>query len=255
MNKIKRILPILIVILFVYIYYQFITIDKNDILMSPSVTNWFGTDSEGNDILIVIIESLFYELLTVIICLPIIYFLSIFIGHLLSKSKKQIINDLIQNILHFWITLPIILIALFLLIIIGSSQLNAISVIIFIFIPSQSLYIYNQIFDAKKEPFVLAKLSYGFSQNHIFWKHIFPFIRSSSINYSLSRIPEIIMLNISLNFMGLATQPPHHSFGRVLFDGLSFMFSAWWIWLFPVLFISLLYLLLINKIKYWTKDV
>jgi len=52
------------------------------------------------------------------------------------------------------------------------------------------------------------------------------------------------MMNLALNFLGLGVQPPMSSFGRMLFDGLSFMFSAWWMWVFIILWIFILFSLI-----------
>ena len=55
------------------------------------------------------------------------------------------------------------------------------------------------------------------------------------------------MMDLAFNFWGLGVQPPHSSFGRMLFDGLSFMFSAWWMCVFAVILVILLFVL-INSI-------
>ena len=71
--------------------------------------------------------------------------------------------------------------------------------------------------------------------------HLIPFIFKKYNNYTFARIPEIIMMNLALNFLGLGIKEPYTSLGRMLFDGLSFMFSAWWIWVIPTLIIILLF--------------
>jgi ABC-type dipeptide/oligopeptide/nickel transport system permease subunit len=60
-------------------------------------------------------------------------------------------------------------------------------------------------------------------------------------------MPEILMMDLAFNFLGLGVQQPNSSFGRMLFDGLSFMFAAWWMWVFVIILVSLLFIL-INEI-------
>ena len=97
-------------------------------------------------------------------------------------------------------------------------------------------------------------MSYGFSKSYIYIHHLFPNIVKGFTNYTLARIPEILMMNLALNFLGLGIQSPNSSFGRLLFDGLSFMFSAWWMWVFTVGEIIFLFLL-INKFKIGDGDI
>ncbi len=41
------------------------------------------------------------------------------------------------------------------------------------------------------------------------------------------------MLHLALSFLGFGMRPPGASLGRMLFDGLPFMFAGWWLWVFP----------------------
>jgi peptide/nickel transport system permease protein len=101
--------------------------------------------------------------------------------------------------------------------------------------------VYNQIEEAKKQDFVIVKRSYGFSKSYILSHHLFPYIKNSFNTYTFSRMPEILMMDLAFNFFGLGIQPPNTSFGRMLFDGLSFMFSAWWMWMFPASVVIVLF--------------
>ncbi len=209
-------------------------------LTPPSFQHWFGTDVIGGDVFIASMKALGLEILSLLIVLPMIYFIGLSFGMLLSYFSNDRIREFLLNLIHYWVTLPVLLIALFLLIMIGSGQKNAIIVVSFVMIPTQALYVYNQLESAKKNDFFIAKISYGFSKPYIYRKHLLPNIMTGFTGYTLARMPEIIMMNLALNFLGLGAQPPVSSFGRMLFDGLSFMFSAWWMWTFPVLLILVL---------------
>lgn len=171
---------------------------------------------------------------------------------LLSYFSNEKIREFFLNLIHYWVTLPVLLIALFLLILIGAGQINAIAIMIFILIPTQALYVYNQLEIAKKNDFVIAKMSYGLSKSYIYIYHLFPNVKNGVTSYTLARMPEILMMNLALNFLGLGVQPPNSSLGRMLFDGLSFMFSAWWMWVFLVGEIIFLFLF-IKKIQIGTR--
>ena len=238
---------LLIVIYFIYSFFVTDGIVSN--LSAPSFRHWFGTDLAGGDVFIKSINALGLEVLTLLIVLPVIYFGGLAVGMILSYFSNDRIREFLLNLIRYWVTLPVLLIALFLLILLGSGQKNAIIVIIFLYIPTQALYVYNQLETLKKQEFIIAKLSYGFSKLYLYKNHLFPNIKKGFANYTYARMPEIIMMNLALNFLGLGAQPQVSSFGRMLFDGLSFMFSAWWMWLFIVIFLVILFLGMNNFIK------
>ncbi|MCJ7516223.1 MAG: ABC transporter permease subunit [Dehalococcoidia bacterium] len=215
---------------------------KGEVVFSPPTwEHWFGTDVIGNDILLACADALLIALVTLAIVLPAIYIGGLIIGSLLSYYSSARLREFLLNLVHYWVTLPVLLMAIFLLILVGAGQANIIGILIFVLIPTQSLYVYNKMEEAKKQDFMITKSSYGFTKRYIFVHHLFPFIRNSLNIYTLSRMPEILMMDLAFNFLGLGIQLPNASFGRMLFDGLSFMFSAWWMWVFPVVFVILLF--------------
>jgi len=243
--KLLIIISFLIITLLILLsFYKYALTDETIYSFShPSLHHWFGTDIIGGDIFLNSINAVFVALITLTIVVPLVYVGGLIIGCVISYFENAKLREFFLNLVHYWVTLPILLIALFLLILVGAGQSNVISIIIFVLIPSQALYSYNQIEEAKKQDFVIAKRSYGFSKRYIFLHHLLPYTRNSFNTYTLSRMPEIMMMDLAFNFLGLGTQPPHSSFGRMLFDGLSFMFSAWWIWIFPVILVILLFII------------
>lgn len=261
MNKVVsklhfNLLSPLFLFIIVYIGYSyFVGSGSIATLTPPSFQHWFGTDLTGDDVFIKSMNALGLEVLTLLIVLPVIYFSGLFIGMVLSYFSNDRVREFLLNLIHYWVTLPVLLIALFLLILLGAGQKNAIIVMIFVLIPTQALYVYNQLETVKQNEFVLAKMSYGFSKIYIYKNHLLQYIVSGFTGYTLARMPEIIMMNLALNFLGLGVQPPSSSFGRMLFDGLSFMFSAWWMWGFPVIIITSLFVGVSFSEKYIFKEI
>ena len=238
-----------LLVIIVLLYTSNEGIRENVVFSPPTFDHWFGTDIIGNDVFFKSLNALFVALITIAIVLPAIYVGGLVIGYVLSYFDNENLREFFFNLVHYWVTLPVLLIAVFLLILVGAGQVNVIGILIFVLIPSQSLYVYNQMEEAKKQDFVIAKRSYGFSKAYIFLHHLFPFTKNSFNIYTLSRMPEILMMDLAFNFLGLGVQPPNSSFGRMLFDGLSFMFSAWWMWVFPVILVILIFVLVNLIIK------
>lgn len=223
--------------------YKYALLPKEaEILSAPTIRHWFGTDAIGNDIFLKSMNALLVAIITLLIVLPSIYIGGLIIGCILSYFDSAKPREFLLNLVHYWVTLPVLLIAIFLLILVGAGQYNVIGILIFVIIPSQSLYVYNQIEEAKKQDFVIAKRSYGFSKAYILLYHLFPYVKNSVNTYTLSRMPEILMMDLAFNFLGLGVQPPKSSFGRMLLEGLSFMFSAWWMWVFSIILVLFLFI-------------
>ena len=212
--------------------------NEGPILSPPSLGHWFGTDVIGDDIFIKCVNSIFTVLITMAIVLPTMHFGGLVLGVSLSYFENPKYKELILNFMHYWATLPVLLLALFLLILFGAGQQNVIIVMIFALLPSQSLYAYSQLEEAKKQEFVIAKKSCGFKPVFIMTNHLLPYMRKSYTSYSLSRLPEILMMDLAFNFIGLGAQMPQSSFGQMFFEGLQFMFSAWWLWIFPAIIMT-----------------
>lgn len=241
----KSLLPVMLpasLLLMLYAGYDRFILPVNDAarLSPPSLRHWFGTDVTGGDLFLASLQALGLEIATLLVVLPAVFLVGLLIGMVLSYFSTEKLREFLLNFIHYWVTLPVILIALFLLILIGAGQKNAILVMIFVLVPTQALYAYNQLESTKKNDFFIAKRSYGFSRLYIYLHHLLPVISKGYAGYTLARMPEIIMMNLALNFLGLGVQPPISSFGRMLFDGLSFMFSAWWMW-FPQIAILYIY--------------
>lgn len=252
MKKLVPILSVLFVIIFltiVYNYFFLIFTGVDESLLAPSWNHLFGTDFNGNDVFIRTMEASGYEALTLLIVFSVIWFSGLLFGSLVSWIAWKPFRMFFLNFIHYIATLPILLIALFLLIIFGSGFINSLIILSISLIPTQTLIVYNQVKSAQNEDFVIAKKSYGLSGIAVYKSHLIPFISKKYNNYTLSRIPEIIMMNLALSFLGLGLQDPNPSIGRMLFDGLAFMFSAWWTWVYVVAIIILLFLIISRLIK------
>lgn len=256
MRRLKHILlfAFLFAIIIAIYYFFILPVSQGNVsLSSPGLRHWFGTDINGTDVFMKSVEAFGFEMLTLLIVLIIIWFAGILFGSITYIFNWKALQEFFLNFIHYMATLPILLIALFLLIIFGAGFINSVLILSISIIPTQALFAYNQLQSAKNEEFLIAKKSYGISNTAILRFHLIPFILKKYNNYTFARIPEIIMMNLALNFLGLGIREPHSSLGRMLFDGLSFMFSAWWLWVscsLIIIFIFYFVDFIINTIYY-----
>ena len=103
-------------------------IQDSVVFSPPTMHHWFGTDVIGNDVFLKSLNALFIALFTLAIVLPAIYLGGLIIGCVLSYFDNEKVREFFLNLVHYWVTLPVLLIAVFLLILIGAGQVNVIGI-------------------------------------------------------------------------------------------------------------------------------
>lgn len=101
--------------------------------------------------------------------------------------------------------------------------------------------------------FITAARTSGLGQFRIYWRHMLPNIAGPLlVTFSMS-LPEIMLLESSLSFLGLGVQPPETSLGSMLGYGRAFLLNAWWIAAAPalVIFLSALSMSILGD---WVRD-
>ena len=97
----------------------------------------------------------------------------------------------------------------------------------------------NRVMALKTSTFVECSRCMGQSSLKIWWKHIVPNLISLMLVYGTLLIPNIILEEAFISFLGLGVQPPLSSWGVLIFDGARFMEEYPWLLLFPGFFFSL----------------
>lgn len=94
----------------------------------------------------------------------------------------------------------------------------------------------GQVLALKEQQFILAAKSLGASKRRILLRHLLPNLGGIIIVYLTLTIPEIILLESLLSFLGLGIQAPQSSWGSLISDGaaaINPIENYWWLLLFP----------------------
>lgn len=97
----------------------------------------------------------------------------------------------------------------------------------------------NRVAALKTSTFVECSYCMGQKPLKIWWKHIVPNLISLMLVYGTLLIPNIILEEAFISFLGLGVQPPLSSWGVLIFDGARFMEEYPWLLLIPGFFFSL----------------
>jgi oligopeptide transport system permease protein len=102
----------------------------------------------------------------------------------------------------------------------------------------------GQTLGIRRREFIEAAIASGAGPGRIIVKHVIPNVVGPVIVYATLSVPQIILFESFLSFLGLGIQEPHASLGTLIAEGAGEMESAPWMLLVPGGFLALLLLCL-----------
>ena len=136
--------------------------------------------------------------------------------------------------------IPGLILALAIVSVLTPSTTNAMLAIAVVIIPGNSRIVRGAVLSAKQNRYVEAAQALGCKHTHILAKHIIPNVTAPILILASIWLGNAILIEASLSFLGLGTQPPIPSWGLMLSStGRAFMEQAPWLAIFPGLAISL----------------
>jgi ABC-type dipeptide/oligopeptide/nickel transport system permease subunit len=100
----------------------------------------------------------------------------------------------------------------------------------------------GQVLSLKNQPFVEAARSVGSPRRRIFLRHLLPNLIGPIVVYATLAVPQAILQESFLSFLGIGVKPPLPSWGNLAADGLTELNltrSHWWLLFFPCLLLGL----------------
>ena len=211
-----------------------------------------GTDQKGRDVLVRLAVGARISLIVAIIGTLIGAVLGSALG-ILAAARRGWVETVIMAAVDVQASLPIIVIALFVLAIFGN-DFTLFLVLVGLF----GWEVYARLMrgvtlSAKEHGYALAVCALGASPLRIYLRHILPNILNVLIVQFTINLPLIILLETALSFLGLGIQPPLTSLGQIMSEGRDRLLSAWWLTILPGTLIFLV-ALSISLIGDWLRD-
>ena len=95
----------------------------------------------------------------------------------------------------------------------------------------------GQVLSMREKEFVDASRSIGASNRRIIFRELLPNLVAPIIVYSTLIIPQNVLFEAALSFLGVGVQPPDASWGQMIADATEIFDTAWWYMLFPGAFL------------------
>ena len=216
------------------------------ILQAPSWSHWFGTDLAGMDVFKACFQATGIELVTVVIVAIMLHTLALVVAGLFGVSSSRWVRAALPQATHLWSSLPHLLLVTLLVVLIGPGQLQLMASVLAALLAAHVAFTFSLFWEAERQDFITAKLAIGLPHTLILAHDVIIWVHRRLLPFTRARLPEIVMLHLALSFLGFGVRPPGVSLGRMLFDGLPFMFAAWWLWVFPAIFAGIVLLVVTN---------
>ena len=210
---------------FVWTPHPAAEIDVPNKLKPPSATHWLGTDSLGRDIASLLIVGARYSIAVGLIAVGIGITIGVGLG-LLAAARRGWVEELVMRLSDFTLAFPALLTAIMLTAIYGPGLLTSIVAIGIFNIPEFARITRASANSIWTREFVLAARACGKGAWRITVEHVLPNVASVIIVQATIRFAIAILAEAALSYLGLGTQPPMPSWGRMLNEGQTMMYQA-----------------------------
>ena len=204
----------------------------------PSLNHWLGTDYLGRDLLTRMLYGSRISLL--------VGFVATFVALVIGVSWGTVagylggrVDSLMMRIVDALYGIPFIILIILLMVVFGRNLVLMFLAIGAVEWLTMARIVRAQVTSLKRTEFVLAALAMGVSNISIMTRHLFPNTLGPVIVYSTLTVPQVMLLEAFLSFLGLGVQAPMSSWGLLIRDGAVSMEESWWLLVFPATVFSM----------------
>jgi peptide/nickel transport system permease protein len=209
----------------------------------PTGSHIFGVDQLGRDVFARVLYGARVSLEVALIATALSVAIGVTVG-MIAGYYRGWVDSALSRLIDVLLAFPILLLAIGLASAcsLGNGCLGGIvkpglGVVIFVIAFVNWTYIARiirgQVLSLREKEFVDAARSLGASNGRIIFREILPNLVAPIIVYSTLVIPQNILFEAALSFLGVGIQPPNASWGQMLADATSIFDTAWWYMVFP----------------------
>jgi oligopeptide transport system permease protein len=204
----------------------------------PSSRHWFGTDTLGRDLMVRTMEGGRISLLVGVIATTV----SLLIGVVYGATAGYLggkVDAAMMRFVDILYALPFTIFVILLMVAFGRSLWLMFIAIGCVEWLSMARIVRSGVIGLRKQEFIEAAISLGYSHTRIILKHLIPNVLGPVIVIATLTVPAVMLLEAFLSFLGLGVQPPNASWGVLINEGQQNMEIFPWLLIFPAFFFAL----------------
>lgn len=198
----------------------------------PSAAHILGTDVLGRDLLSRILYGARISLLVGFVATGVALVIGVSWGIIAGYAGGKI-DSVMMRIVDVLYGLPFIIFIILLMVIFGRNLWLLFGAIGAVEWLTMARIVRGQVIGLKNQEFVMAAKAMGVSNFSMFRKHLLPNILGPIAVYATLTIPQVMLLEGFLSFLGLGIQPPMSSWGTLIKDGVESMEEYSWLLIYP----------------------
>lgn len=223
-----------------FLQYDFYETDWNSIYLAPNIESghFFGTDGNGRDLLVRILYGGRLSLTIGIIATLVSVVIGVTYGTIAGYFGGKL-DTVMMRIVEILYAMPYLIFVIILMVIFGRNIYLLFLAIGAVEWLTMARIVRGQTISLKEKEFIETSKALGQSNFMIIWKHIIPNLAGPIVVYITLMVPSVIILESFLSFLGLGVQEPLTSWGVLISEGSREMETAWWLLIFPGIFMTI----------------
>ena len=204
-----------------------------DFLESPNASHWFGTDTLGRDVFSRVVYGARISIIIGLSAAAIATVISLIIG-MTSAYIGGALDFIVQRVVDVGMTIPQLIIMIVFISIIGTGMIQVIVVIGLLWGLVGSRIVRSAVIGIKENVYLEAAKTTGCTTFRTIIRHVLPNIMAPTIILFTTRVPNAILVESGLSFLGFGIPPPAPSWGGMVSGaGSAYMIRAPWMIIFP----------------------
>jgi oligopeptide transport system permease protein len=205
---------------------------------TPSSAHWFGTDRLGRDVFTRVMYGGRISLMVGFAATAVSLLVGVMYGAIAGAAGGRV-DSVMMRIVDILYTLPFMIFVIILTVYFGRNIVLLFCAIGAVEWLTMARIVRGQVMGLRNREFIEAARVLGLGRRRILFRHLIPNALGPIIVYATLTIPQVMLLEAILSFLGLGVQAPMSSWGVLINEGADVMEEYPWLLIFPSIFLSL----------------